>query len=169
MPIPVNLSPKFQTHETKCLMDTECLRKKGSHSVVSDSLRPMGCSLPGSSVHGLFQARVLLEWLAISFSGESSRPRDQTQVSRIAGRCFYHLSHQGSSRLRFPFIPQGSFLSQSPAMDFPSAFWMIICRFLSIYKTKIIFLLLFLFLSQRRALTKNMVISKTHQTSGQKS
>ena len=43
---------------------------------------PIGCSLPGSSVHGIFQAW-LLEWVAISFSRGSSRPRDQTQVSRI--------------------------------------------------------------------------------------
>ena len=35
----------------------------------------MACSLPGSSVHGIFQARVL-EWVAISFSREFSRPRD---------------------------------------------------------------------------------------------
>ena len=47
----------------------------------------MVCSLPGSSVHGIFQARIL-EWVAISFSRGSSRPRDGTQVSRIAGRCF---------------------------------------------------------------------------------
>ena len=38
---------------------------------------PMDCSLPGSSVHGIFQARVL-EWVAISFSRGSSQPRDQT-------------------------------------------------------------------------------------------
>ena len=48
---------------------------------------PMDCSLPGSSVHGIFQARVL-EWVAISFSRESSWPRDWTQVSHIAGRGF---------------------------------------------------------------------------------
>ena len=48
---------------------------------------PMDCSLPGSSVHGIFQARVL-EWVAISFSRGSSPPRDQTWVSRIVGRCF---------------------------------------------------------------------------------
>ena len=48
---------------------------------------PMACSLQGSSVHGIFQERVL-EWVAISFSRGSSRPRDWTQVSRIAGRCF---------------------------------------------------------------------------------
>ena len=44
-------------------------------------------SVPGSSIHGIFQARVL-EWAAISFSRGSSQPRDQTRVSRIVGRRF---------------------------------------------------------------------------------
>ena len=48
---------------------------------------PMDCSLSGSSVHGIFQARVL-EWIAISFSRGSSRPRNRTQVSCIEGRRF---------------------------------------------------------------------------------
>ena len=48
---------------------------------------PMDCSLPGSSVHGIFQARIL-EWVAISFSRGSSRPWDWTQVFCIAGRRF---------------------------------------------------------------------------------
>ena len=47
------------------------------HSVISDSLKPLG--LPGSSVHGIFQARIL-EWVAISCSSISSRPRVQTCV-----------------------------------------------------------------------------------------
>ena len=47
----------------------------------------MDCSPPGSSVHGILQARIL-EWVAISFSRGSSRPRDRTQVSCIAGKCF---------------------------------------------------------------------------------
>ena len=47
----------------------------------------MDCSLPGSSVHGIFQA-IVLEWIAISFSKGSSQPRDQTQVSRIVDRRF---------------------------------------------------------------------------------
>ena len=46
---------------------------------------PMDYSLPGFSVHGIFQARVL-EWVAIAFSRGSSQPRDQTQVSRFGGR-----------------------------------------------------------------------------------
>ena len=47
----------------------------------------MDYSLPGSSVHGIFQARVL-EGVAISFSRGSLKPRDRTQVSCIVGRCF---------------------------------------------------------------------------------
>ena len=47
----------------------------------------MDCSPPGSSVHEIFQARIL-EWVAISFSRGSSQPRDQTQVSCTAGRFF---------------------------------------------------------------------------------
>ena len=48
---------------------------------------PMDCSPPGSSVHGISQARIL-KWVAISFSRESSWSRDQTQVSSIASRFF---------------------------------------------------------------------------------
>ena len=48
---------------------------------------PTDCSLPGSSIHGIFQARVL-EWVAIAFSKGSSWPRDRIQVSCIAGKRF---------------------------------------------------------------------------------
>ena len=48
---------------------------------------PMDCSPPGSSVHGIIQARVL-EWVAIAFSRGSSQPRDWTRVSCIADRRF---------------------------------------------------------------------------------
>ena len=47
----------------------------------------MDCSLPGSSIHGIFQA-IILEWIAISFSRGSSPPRDWTWVSRIVERHF---------------------------------------------------------------------------------
>ena len=56
---------------------------------------PTNCTLPGSSVHGIPLARIV-EWVAISFSRGSSWPRDQTQVSCIAGRFFYQLSYEGS-------------------------------------------------------------------------
>ena len=48
---------------------------------------PMIYSPPGSSVHGIFQARIL-EWLTISFSSGSSQPRDKTRLSCTAGRFF---------------------------------------------------------------------------------
>ena len=48
---------------------------------------PKGYSLPGSSAHGILQARIL-EWVVIPFSRESSWPRDWTQVSCIAGGFF---------------------------------------------------------------------------------
>ena len=48
---------------------------------------PMDHNLPGSSIHGILQARIL-EWVAISFSRGSSPPRDRAQVSRTAGRLF---------------------------------------------------------------------------------
>ena len=48
---------------------------------------PMDYSLPGSSVSGIFQARIL-EWVAIPFSRRSARPRDWTRVSRTVGRRF---------------------------------------------------------------------------------
>ena len=49
----------------------------------------MDCSSPGSSVYGILQARVL-EWVAISFSRGSSRPRDQTCISCVGRRILYH-------------------------------------------------------------------------------
>ena len=48
----------------------------------------MDCSLPGPSVHGIFQARIL-EWIAISFSRESSWPRDWIWVSYIGRQILY--------------------------------------------------------------------------------
>ena len=50
---------------------------------------PMGCSPPGSSVHGILQARIL-EWVAISCSRGSSQPQDQTHISCIGRRVLYY-------------------------------------------------------------------------------
>ena len=58
-----------------------------SRSVMSDSLCPMNCSLPGSPVHGIFQARVL-EWVAISFSRGSSRSGIEPSSPALAGKFF---------------------------------------------------------------------------------
>ena len=57
----------------------------------------MDYSLPGSSVHGILQARIL-EWVAIPFSRESSQPRDRTCVS-----CLLHWQ-AGSLQLAPPSV-----------------------------------------------------------------
>ena len=54
---------------------------------------PVDCSLPGSSVHGIFQA-IVLEWIAISFSRGSSQPG--LELGSPAWQTLYSLSHQGS-------------------------------------------------------------------------
>ena len=51
--------------------------------------RPVDCNSPGFSVHGIVQARIL-ERVAISYSRESSQPRDQTLISCIAWKILYH-------------------------------------------------------------------------------
>ena len=61
----------------------------------SAGLDPADCSPPGSSVHGILEARIL-EWAAIPFSRGSSRPRHRTRSPALQADSFYHLSHQGS-------------------------------------------------------------------------
>ena len=62
---------------------------------------PMDCGPPGSSVHGIFQARIL-EWAAISSSRRSSLPRDQIHISCIDRQILYHWApweaHQNSTK-----------------------------------------------------------------------
>ena len=81
---------KPETNPGNCHFLLQCVKVK-SESEIAQSCPtlcdPMDCSLPCSSIHGIFQARVL-DWVAISFSKGSSWPRDQTQVSCIIGRCF---------------------------------------------------------------------------------
>ena len=56
-----------------------------SHSVMSDSATPWNVALQASLSMGILQARIL-EWVAMSSSRGSSQPREETQVSCIAGR-----------------------------------------------------------------------------------
>ena len=74
---------------------------------------PKNYSLPGTSVPGILQARIL-EWVAIPFSRGSSQPRGRTQVSCIAGRFF---TNRGTREAPFTFtityLLQISFLSAS--------------------------------------------------------
>ena len=77
---------------------------------------PMDCNLPGS-IHGIFQVRIL-EWVAIAFSSVSSWPRDRTQVSRIAGRCFtIWATKEGKHLLKdFRRMPPWTFLGQETCL-----------------------------------------------------
>ena len=56
-------------------------------SLIQLFCNPMDCSPPGSSIHGISQARIL-KWVTILFSRGSSQPRDQTHISWITGRLF---------------------------------------------------------------------------------
>ena len=76
----------------------------------------MDCSPPGSSVHGILQARIL-EWVAISFSRGSSQPGDWTQISCIAGRCF-NLWATREAHQQIKDAANSSDMSQSESLGF---------------------------------------------------
>ena len=59
-----------------------CMRAKSLQSCLTLS-DPMDCSLPGSSVHGVLQTRIL-EWIAMPSSRESSWPRDWTHINYLS-------------------------------------------------------------------------------------
>ena len=68
-----SVSPRYNTLLCVCVLTESCLTLRD----------PRDCSPPGSSVHGIVQAR-MLEWVAISFSRGSSQPRDWTHISYIS-------------------------------------------------------------------------------------
>ena len=91
----MHLAPKIQRED---MMNSIYKRYHGRPSICCCCLiaklcltlcNPMDYSLPGSSVHGIFQARIL-KWVAISFSRGSSWPRDQTCVSCVGRWILYH-------------------------------------------------------------------------------
>ena len=92
--------PKRDENRETLVGNNSNVHKQESESEVTRSCLilcdPMDCSLPGSSIHGIFQARTM-EWVAISFSRGSSQPRDQTWVSCIGRWILYCLSLLGSS------------------------------------------------------------------------
>ena len=67
----------------------------GSCSVMSDSLWPMDCNPPGSSVLEILQARIL-EWVAIPFSEGVFLTKELNPGHLHCRQILYHLSHQGS-------------------------------------------------------------------------
>ena len=73
-----------------------------SLSCVQHFCDPMDDSSPVSSVHGISQAKIL-EWVAISYSRESSQPRNQTHISCLAGRFYYHWATKNGDTLYSQF------------------------------------------------------------------
>ena len=80
----------FELYEFKILAAQSCM-------TLCD---PMDCSPPGSSVHGIPQARILV-WAAISFSRGSSQPRDWIWVSCIAGEFFTNWATREAPWLKY--------------------------------------------------------------------
>ena len=73
---PLSMGFSRQDHGVGCHSLLQCMKVKSESEVAQwcPTLRdPMDCSLPGSSIHGIFQARVLV-WGAIAFSKQSSGP-----------------------------------------------------------------------------------------------
>ena len=77
---------------------------------MSNSCNSMHCSLPGSSAHGILQARIL-EWVAIFFSRESSQPRDWTQISCIGRQILYWWAIREA-----PILQLSSFIAWSSSL-----------------------------------------------------
>ena len=69
---------------------------------------PTVCDPTGYTVHGILQASIL-EWVAFPFSRGSSQPRDQTQVSHIAGRFF---TAEPQEKLKYTGVGSLSLLQQ---------------------------------------------------------
>ena len=87
----LNQSDKLISVKKKKINLSSIKRKMKSESEVAllclTPCDPGEGSLPGSAIHGIFQARIL-EWAAISFSRGSSQPRDRTWVSCVEDRRF---------------------------------------------------------------------------------
>ena len=98
---------------------------------------PMDCSPPGSSIHGILQARIL-EWVAISSSRRSSQSRDRAWVFRITGRFFsiwatregwsYRLS--GGYLIKLQVVHLSFQMSVSSAAHTVSSAWGDVCVYL---------------------------------------
>ena len=99
-----------------CHFLLQCMKVKSESEVAQSFLTlrdPMGCSLPGSSVHGIFQARVL-EWVAIAFSGDTTGILSSPLALFVVMLLKAHLtSHSRMSGSRWVWLITPSWLSGS--------------------------------------------------------
>ena len=86
----------YHLHEESWKKEVKCTKECGSEVFQScpTLFDPMGCSLPGSSIHGIFQAKIL-EWVDISFSRGIFLTQDPLGLLQCR-QTLYLLSHQGS-------------------------------------------------------------------------
>ena len=103
--------PACSFHSTFGTCSTHAIPSIVVHAQLCPTLcSPMDCSLPGSSVHGISQARIL-EWVAISYPRASSQPRDRTCifcVSCIGRQILYHWATGEARRNIQPLIKYNS-------------------------------------------------------------
>ena len=85
---------------------------------------PVDCSLPGSSIRGILQARIL-EWVAFPFFRGSSRPKDWTQVSCTKGRFFTIWATREAHHLTLPNYKYNLFITRKKGV---SGFWSTLSR-----------------------------------------
>ena len=98
------------------------------HSVAGGCLPScahMDCTPPGSSVHGIFQARIL-EWVAIALSRRSSQPRDQTCVSRVSCIAGGFFPAESPGRNVILFLQQNESVISTPSSKY-SIFFHLTC------------------------------------------
>ena len=96
------------TKMSVCVCVCVCARAHATQSCPT-FCNSMDSSLPGSSILGILQARIL-EWAAISISRGSSQSRDQTHISCIAGRLFQRWERMFKSWMRGGLSAQGRHL-----------------------------------------------------------
>ena len=103
-----------------CHFLLQCVKVKSESEVTQScpTLRdPMECSLPGSSVHGIFQARVL-EWGAIAFSEAASQRGAKARLP--AQPCCERVSEEGAGSQSCLFVTPWTIARQAPlSMGFP--------------------------------------------------
>ena len=81
---------------------------------MSDSLQLYGLSLPGSSVHGILQARIL-GWIAMPSSRGSSQPRDRTLVSLVS--CIGRTDAEAEAPILWPPDVKSQLIGKDPDVE----------------------------------------------------
>ena len=113
LPLTLDLMVKYPWQETNFWLMIYACHSMLSCSVTSDSAAPWTVACQAPLFMGILQARIL-EWVAMPFSTGSSQPRDQTQVSCIAGRFFTNWATSENTRQILIWCPPTKCLAHTP-------------------------------------------------------